>query len=230
MHTIGDDVGPQSAPPSGRRSAKPFVLVTGGLGATTDDLTNEAVIRAWGCEQPFIGVRASIAARWPPEKLGDAVSLDKLSLLPEGAGAGRRLPHGRLPAPPPRQTALSPARRAATDGNPLRRQGAAGRCRPPPRSTLPVCQRVLRLRAQEVEINKRLLDRRRPTNASTWAITPWAAGSTSACCSATSNRGPTIRSSSGPTASSAPALGDDLYGIDGKHSPPVWAVCSRNAA
>ena len=161
MHTIGDDVELIGAILREALTHADFVLVTGGLGATTDDLTNEAVVRALGLKTVVHpGVRASIAARWPPGRLGDAVSLDKLSLLPEGAEvldsacrmAGYLLRHrGKLlfllPGVPPQLEILLadkviPALQAASAEH-----------------TLPVCQRVYRTCGlREVEINKRLLD------------------------------------------------------------------------
>ena len=161
MHTIGDDIDLIGATLREALAHADFVLVTGGLGATTDDLTNEAVIRALGLNTAVhAGVRASIAARWPPEKLGDAVSLDKLSLLPEGAEvldsecrmAGYLLrQRGKLlfllPGVPPQMEILF-----ADKVLPALQAASAERTRP-------VCQRVYRTCGlREVEINKRLLD------------------------------------------------------------------------
>ena len=68
MHTIGDDVELIGATLRESLTHADFVLVTGGLGATTDDLTNEAVVRALGLKTVVHpGVRASIAARCPAD-------------------------------------------------------------------------------------------------------------------------------------------------------------------
>jgi len=85
MHTIGDDPELIGATLKAAIARADFVLVTGGLGATTDDLTNEAVIKALhlnGAVHP--GVQASIASRLVGGD-GAAVSLAKLARLPEGA-------------------------------------------------------------------------------------------------------------------------------------------------
>jgi nicotinamide-nucleotide amidase len=93
-------------------------------------------------------------------RLGDAVSLDKLSLLPEGAEvldpnaawpatcfATEGKPLFLLPGVPPQMEIL------------LLRQGDARPAGIPPQNTpVPVCQRVYRTCGlREVEINKRLL-------------------------------------------------------------------------
>ncbi|MDX9835336.1 MAG: CinA family nicotinamide mononucleotide deamidase-related protein [Desulfobulbus sp.] len=161
MHTIGDDLELIGTTLKEALTHADFVLITGGLGATTDDLTNEAVIRALGLATAVhLGVRASIATRWPPGRLGDAVSLDKLSLLPEGAEmldseyrmAGYLLRHkGKLlfllPGVPPQMETL-----LASKVIPILQALSAERA-------LPVSQRVYRTCGlKEVEINKRLLD------------------------------------------------------------------------
>jgi len=85
MHTIGDAQELIGETLKAAIERSDFVLVTGGLGATTDDLTNEAVIKALhlnGAVHP--GVQANIESRLAQ---GDAaaVSLAKLAQLPEGA-------------------------------------------------------------------------------------------------------------------------------------------------
>ncbi|MCL2457261.1 MAG: nicotinamide-nucleotide amidohydrolase family protein [Desulfobulbus sp.] len=62
-----------------------FVIVTGGLGATTDDMTNEAVIKALGVAgMVHPGVHANIASRLG--RGGDGAGfLARLAWLPEGA-------------------------------------------------------------------------------------------------------------------------------------------------
>jgi len=63
-----------------------FVIVTGGLGPTSDDLTNEAVSRALGLPTTFypevLGRIKSQRAHRPDQKSRD---LEKLAWLPEGA-------------------------------------------------------------------------------------------------------------------------------------------------
>ncbi len=160
LHTIGDDsclIGETLLAALDRAD---FLLVTGGLGATSDDLTNQAVIDALQLKaRVHPGVRASLAARWPPEKLGDAVSLDKLALLPEEAEvmdpayrmAGYRLRHqGKsiffLPGVPPQMEMLLAK-------NVLPALQAEDKT-----ATVPVCQQLYRTCGlKEVEINKRLL-------------------------------------------------------------------------
>ena len=160
MHTIGDDPQLIGATLTAALERADFLIITGGLGATTDDLTSQAVIDALHLQAAVHpGVKSALAARWPREKLGDAVSLDKLSLLPEGAEvmdpeyrmAGYRLRHGGkpiflLPGVPPQMETL-----LATTVIPelMTEQGAAA---------VPVCQQLYRsCGLKEVEINKRLL-------------------------------------------------------------------------
>lgn len=85
MHTVGDApelIGATLTAAIGRCD---FVLVTGGLGATTDDLTNEAVIEALGVDgMVHPGVQANIASRLAKGD-GTAAALAKLARLPEGA-------------------------------------------------------------------------------------------------------------------------------------------------
>ena len=160
MHTIGDD--PELIGTLLRQALEhaDFIILTGGLGATTDDLTNEAVVNALKLKTAIHqGVKANILSRWPPEKLGDAVSLEKLSRLPEGAEvldsecrmAGYLLRyHGKpiylLPGVPPQMEAL------------LLTKVLPGLAAFAPERAIPVTQRIYRTCGlKEVEINKRLL-------------------------------------------------------------------------
>lgn len=158
MHTIGDDqelIGTTLKAAIGRSD---FVLVTGGLGATSDDLTNEAVIKALGLHGAVHpGVRANIESRLVN---GDqvAASLAKLAQLPEGVEvldpecrmAGYLLwyegkPLYFLPGVPPQMEIL--LRDKVLPGLQAFDAGRA----------LPVCQRVYRTCGlYEIEINKRL--------------------------------------------------------------------------
>lgn len=160
MHTIGDDAKLIGATLTAAIARCDFVLVTGGLGATTDDLTNEAVIAALGLNGTVHpGVRASIESRLAKgERI--AASLSKLARLPAGAEvldpecrmAGYLLRHrGKLlfllPGVPPQMEILF-----ADKVLPALQAASAERTRP-------VCQRVYRTCGlREVEINKRLLD------------------------------------------------------------------------
>jgi molybdenum cofactor synthesis domain-containing protein len=58
-----------------------FVLVTGGLGATHDDVTAEAVAKAFGKKL----VRNEEAVRCLMKKTGSKEVIDKIAMLPEGA-------------------------------------------------------------------------------------------------------------------------------------------------
>ena len=158
MHTIGDDqelIGSTLKAAIGRSD---FVLVTGGLGATSDDLTNEAVIKALGLHGAVHpGVRANIESRLVN---GDqiAASLAKLAQLPEGVEvldpecrmAGYLLwyegkPLYFLPGVPPQMEIL--LRDKVLPGLQAFDAGRA----------LPVCQRVYRTCGlYEIEINRRL--------------------------------------------------------------------------
>jgi nicotinamide-nucleotide amidase len=72
-----------------------FVIVTGGLGATTDDLTNEAVGNALGRPMEFHqDVFDKIKARLPKTKDQDTEHFKKLAWLP--AGAEVLNPEGRM--------------------------------------------------------------------------------------------------------------------------------------
>nr|WP_320010830.1 CinA family nicotinamide mononucleotide deamidase-related protein [uncultured Desulfobulbus sp.] len=86
MHTIGDDPALIGTTLNGALERADFVLVTGGLGATTDDLTNEAVVKALDLEtvtNPC--VQANIEARVAKGACTSTISLAKLAQLPEGA-------------------------------------------------------------------------------------------------------------------------------------------------
>nr|WP_321465702.1 CinA family nicotinamide mononucleotide deamidase-related protein [uncultured Desulfobulbus sp.] len=86
MHTIGDDPQLIGKALKGAIDRSDFVLVTGGLGATTDDLTNEAVVAALGLKTVTnTCVQANIEARSAKGACTSAASLAKLAQLPEGA-------------------------------------------------------------------------------------------------------------------------------------------------
>lgn len=158
MHTIGDDqelIGTTLKAAIGRSD---FVLVTGGLGATSDDLTNEAVIKALGLHGAVHpGVRANIESRLTN---GDqvAAALAKLAQLPEGVEvldpecrmAGYLLwyegkPLYFLPGVPPQMEIL--LRDKVLPGLQAFDAGRA----------VPICQRVYRTCGlYEIEINRRL--------------------------------------------------------------------------
>lgn len=81
MHTIGDAPELIGTTLKTALARADFIIVTGGLGATTDDLTNEAVIRALDLKTAVHPcVQASIEARQSRNS-----RLAKLALLPEGA-------------------------------------------------------------------------------------------------------------------------------------------------
>ena len=86
MHTIGDAPDLIGETLKAAINRCDFVLVTGGLGATTDDLTNEAVINALHLKTAVHpGVQANIESRMAKDDRNAAVSLAKLAQLPEGA-------------------------------------------------------------------------------------------------------------------------------------------------
>ncbi len=67
-----------------------FVIVTGGLGPTTDDLTTEAVAKV--LERPVTfhpeiqaQIKHFLASHPDPNKIAENINLDKLAWLPEGA-------------------------------------------------------------------------------------------------------------------------------------------------
>lgn len=86
MHTIGDKpelIGEALKRALGRVD---FVLVTGGLGATTDDLTNEAVVKALDINAAINeGVMASLQSRLKHAQGEQLAALEKLAWLPENA-------------------------------------------------------------------------------------------------------------------------------------------------
>jgi nicotinamide-nucleotide amidase len=85
MHTIGDTPSLIGEALKRAISRVDFVIVTGGLGATTDDLTNEAVSEA--LNRPPTLYR-EILARIQPHMQGnknDTIFLEKLAWLPQGA-------------------------------------------------------------------------------------------------------------------------------------------------
>jgi nicotinamide-nucleotide amidase len=102
MHTIGDApklIGEVLKRAVGRAD---FVLVTGGLGATTDDLTNEATAEA--LERPAT-LHPEILEKIHARPWGDVRALEKLAWLPQGAEvlnvearmAGHLLVHEAVP-------------------------------------------------------------------------------------------------------------------------------------
>lgn len=159
MHTIGDApelIGATLKAAIGRCD---FVLVTGGLGATTDDLTNEAVVAALELNTAVHPcVQANIESRMAKDDQHAAVSLAKLAHLPEGAEvldpecrmAGYLLryqgkPIWFLPGVPPQMEIL------------LRTKVLPALREFDPDGAVPVCQRVYRTCGLfEIEINKRL--------------------------------------------------------------------------
>ncbi len=85
MHTIGDTPALIGEALKRAISRVDFVIVTGGLGATSDDLTNEAVSEALN-RPPTL--HREILARISPHMQGnrnDTVFLEKLAWLPAGA-------------------------------------------------------------------------------------------------------------------------------------------------
>jgi nicotinamide-nucleotide amidase len=86
MHTIGDAPELISTTLKSALDRADFIIVTGGLGATTDDRTNEAVVQALDLKTTVHPcVQASIEARQRRNSDRDTVPLTKLALLPEGA-------------------------------------------------------------------------------------------------------------------------------------------------
>lgn len=159
MHTIGDDAELIGATLKAAIARCDFVLVTGGLGATTDDLTNEAVIAALNLKSAIHPcVQANIESRMAKTEGKAAVSLAKLAHLPEGAEvlddvcrmAGYLLrfqgkPIYFLPGVPPQMEIL------------LRDKVLPGLQRFDGGRAVPVCQRVYRTCGlYEIEINQRL--------------------------------------------------------------------------
>lgn len=160
MHTIGDAPELIGSTLKAALDRSDFVIVTGGLGATTDDLTNEAVISALKLKTAVHPcVQARINMRLAQEQCSDGVSLAKLALLPEDAEvldddcrmAGYLLRHNGkliyfLPGVPPQMETL-----LATKVLPGLSAFSAA-------ANIPVCQQVYRTCGlQEIEINRRLL-------------------------------------------------------------------------
>jgi len=86
LHTIGDSPELIGTTLKAALARADFVIVTGGLGATTDDLTTEAVVQALGLRTALhSGVLANLHARLGRELQSGAISLAKLAQLPEGA-------------------------------------------------------------------------------------------------------------------------------------------------
>lgn len=160
MHTIGDVPELIGSTLQAALARADFVIVTGGLGATTDDLTNDAVIQALNLKTAVHpGVLASLKARLAHERGSNEVSLAKLAQLPKGAEvldddcrmAGYLLRHdGKpiyfLPGVPPQMEIL------------LRSKVLPGLSAFAPGPVVPVCQQVYRTCGlQEVTINRLLL-------------------------------------------------------------------------
>ena len=85
MHTIGDS--PDLIGEALKRAINrvDFVLVTGGLGATTDDMTNEAVAAALNRPSRLNRAILDRIRSVSGEKHNDTAQLEKLAWLPEGA-------------------------------------------------------------------------------------------------------------------------------------------------
>ncbi len=86
MHTIGDAPERIGEALKAAIARSEFVIVTGGLGATTDDLTNEAVVKALDLKtvtNPC--VQANIETHVAKGACNSPISLSKLAQLPEGA-------------------------------------------------------------------------------------------------------------------------------------------------
>ena len=160
MHTIGDVPELIGETLKAALARSDFVIVTGGLGATTDDLTNEAVIKTLSLKaMVHPGVLANLEARLAPEQRSEAISLAKLAQLPEGAEvldddcrmAGYLLRHNGkpiyfLPGVPPQMETL------------FRSKVLPGLLAIAPSPPIPVCQQIYRTCGlQEIEINRRLL-------------------------------------------------------------------------
>ncbi|PID72132.1 MAG: hypothetical protein CSB34_03505 [Desulfobulbus propionicus] len=120
IHTIGDSLELIGSALTCSLNRADFVIVTGGLGATTDDLTNDAVIRALkvkgGVNQQVV---ASVNKRHPNLSAQQQEAVEKLAWLPENAEilddtyrmAGYLLPYeGKplffLPGVPPQMETL----------------------------------------------------------------------------------------------------------------------------
>jgi len=160
MHTIGDAPELIGSTLKTALERADFVIVTGGLGATSDDLTNEAVVQALGLTTAVHpGVHANLNARLSRELQSGSISLAKLAQLPEGAEvldddcrmAGYLLRYNGkpiffLPGVPPQMEIL------------LHRKVLPGLRAFFPSQAPPVCQQIYRTCGlQEVAINRLLL-------------------------------------------------------------------------
>jgi nicotinamide-nucleotide amidase len=160
IHTIGDEPELIGNTLQAALARADFVIVTGGLGATTDDLTTDAVVQALHLKTGVHpGVLASLKARLSHEMGSKGVSLAKLAELPEGAEvldddcrmAGYLLrydgkPIYFLPGVPPQMEML------------LHSKVLPGLQAFAPSPAVPVCQQVYRTCGlQEVAINELLL-------------------------------------------------------------------------
>ena len=86
MATIGDTPDQISANLKRAISRSDFIIVTGGLGATSDDLTSEVVGQALGRPVVFHAeIFAKITARLPKLDEQAAKTLQKLAMLQSGA-------------------------------------------------------------------------------------------------------------------------------------------------
>jgi len=160
MHTIGDVPELIGSTLKTALARADFVIVTGGLGATTDDLTTDAVVQALNLKTAVHpGVLANLNARLSHEIRSNGVSLAKLAQLPEGAEvldadcrmAGYLLlyngkPIYFLPGVPPQMEIL------------LHSKVLPGLRAFSPSPAVPVCQQIYRTCGlQEVAINRLLL-------------------------------------------------------------------------
>ena len=213
MHTVGDAPALIGATLMAAIARSDFVIVTGGLGPTTDDLTNEAVIAALGMAGTVHpGVRANIEAR--TQDTETLASLAKLAWLPEGAEvldpacrmAGYLLRHqGKpiwfLPGVPPQMeillhTQVLPGLQALDRALPVRQ------------TVYHTCGLF------EIEVNRHL----RPLEDQGWAIGYYPAGSEvhvslTARQTADGSTDPGFRAAD---AFIRGALGDNIYGVDGE--------------
>ncbi len=86
VHTIGDSFELIGKTIQKSLQHSDFLLITGGLGPTTDDITNEAVIRALGLEKELNRqVLASLEKRLAPLDGRKRAVIDKMALLPQNA-------------------------------------------------------------------------------------------------------------------------------------------------
>jgi len=86
MTSIGDDLEVIGSTLQRALARTDFVIVTGGLGPTSDDLTNEAVSTALGRPSTFYPeIMKKIQAHGKGASAGQQISLEKLAWLPAGA-------------------------------------------------------------------------------------------------------------------------------------------------